>query len=65
MTQIKISGQGHEVVIDHDGGDLAYVVEKAQKLWDDTKSHEVKSAGFGFLSERRWSYPQGTSVDAS
>jgi hypothetical protein len=37
MTRVNINGAGHQVEVQHDGGDLAYVIEKAQKLWDDTK----------------------------
>lgn len=37
MTKVTISSLGHQVDIEHDGADLGYVVEKAQKLFDDTK----------------------------
>lgn len=37
MTQVSISTGQHQVTVNHDGGDLAYVIEKAQKLFDDTR----------------------------
>lgn len=34
--RININGAGHQVEIDVDSPDLSYVIEKAQKLWDET-----------------------------
>lgn len=52
MTKVNINGANHQVEIEHQGGDLAYVVEKAQKLWDDTKP-EDKGTGpaFGYSAQ--------------
>ena len=57
MTQVHISGQDHTVTVNHDGADLAYVLEKAQKLWEDTRPASPPAPGpaYGFATERRWS----------
>lgn len=52
MTRIHISGQGREVTVDHDGAELAYVAEKAQKLWEDTREPEKPYPAYGFSMER-------------
>lgn len=54
MTRVHISRQDHTVTVDHDGGDLAYVIEKAQKLWDETKPAERPGSAFGFQAERKY-----------
>lgn len=52
MSRIEINGGGHQVVVDHDGHDLAYVVEKAQKLWQDTKELQPPPGpAYGFTSQ--------------
>lgn len=52
MSQVHISSQTHTVTVNHDGGDLAYIVEKAQKLWDETRPPETKTGpGYGFSSQ--------------
>lgn len=56
MTQVHISRHDHTVTVNHDGGDLAYVIEKAQKLWDDTKpTTSTAGPAFGFQAERTYS----------
>jgi hypothetical protein len=45
VTKVSINGGGHYVEVDHEGADLSYVVEKAQKLWNETRQPE-RSAGF-------------------
>jgi hypothetical protein len=58
MTQVHISRQDHTVTVNHDGGDLAYVIDKAQKLWDETKpAPSAPGPAFGFQAER--SYGRG------
>lgn len=52
MTQVHISRQDHTVTINHDGADLTYIIEKAQKLWDETKPPERTGPAFGFQAER-------------
>lgn len=53
MSKVHISSQAHEVTVDHDGGDLSYVIEKAQKLWNDTRPPERDPGpAFGFSAER-------------
>lgn len=67
MTKVNINGAGHQVEIDHDGGDLSYVVEKAQKLWDETKPpNRMMGPAYGFSMEREqrregfaWNMGQG------
>lgn len=57
MTKVNINGVGHQVEIDHDGNDLSYIVEKAQKLWDETKPTDTK-AGPAFGYSAQTTYPQ-------
>jgi hypothetical protein len=53
MSQVHISSQTHTVTVNHDGGDLSYIVEKAQKLWDDTKPPDAGAGpAYGFSMER-------------
>jgi hypothetical protein len=55
MSQVHISGANHTVMVTHDGGDLTYVIEKAQKLWDDTKPPERgPGPAVGFQAEREY-----------
>lgn len=65
MSQIHISGNEHTVTVTHDGSDLTYVIEKAQKLWDDTKPPE-RGVGpaVGFSAERRWSPHESGPINA-
>lgn len=37
MSQIHIAGAAHTVIVTHDGTDLAYLIEKAQKLYEETR----------------------------
>jgi len=53
VSRIEINGGGHQIIVDHDGGDLAYVVEKAQKLWETTyRADRAAGPAYGFSSER-------------
>lgn len=55
MSRVHISRQDHTVTVDHDGADLAYVVEKAQKLFDETKpAPAVPGPAFGFQADRSY-----------
>lgn len=55
MSRVHISRGDHAVTVDHDGGDLTYVVEKAQKLWDETKpAPAAPGPAFGFQAERAY-----------
>lgn len=49
MTKVVINGQRHQVEVDHDGADLVYVLEKAQKLYEETRPPERPA---GFTAER-------------
>lgn len=51
MTRVNINGVNHQVEIHHDGADLTYVVEKAQKLWDETRPAENTSPAFGYSTQ--------------
>lgn len=51
MARVHINGGNHQVEIQHDGSDLAYVVEKAQKLWDETKPADSSGPAFGFQAQ--------------
>jgi hypothetical protein len=53
VSKVSINGAGHAIEVQHDGGDLAYVIGKAQKLWEDTRQPEQGgAASYGFASER-------------
>lgn len=53
MSRVHIGSHDHTVTVDHDGGDLAYVIEKAQKLWDETRPPPGQPGpAFGFQAER-------------
>jgi len=53
ISRIEINGDGHQVIVDHDGSDLTYIMEKAQKLWTDTKTPgPVPGPAYGFSMER-------------
>ena len=51
-SQVSITTEGHSVTVNSDVNDLAYVVEKAQKLWEDTRA-DPSPAGpaVGFTSQ--------------
>lgn len=52
MTRVNINGEGHQVEVNHDGADLAYVIEKAQKLWNETKpAPEPPGPAYGFSAQ--------------
>jgi hypothetical protein len=52
VIRVNINGEGHQVEVQHDGGDLTYVIEKAQKLWDETKAPEPSPGpAFGYTSQ--------------
>jgi hypothetical protein len=53
VTRVNINGQDHQVEVQHDGGDLAYVIEKAQKLWQDTKSDPKPGPAFGYSAQTK------------
>lgn len=56
MSRVHISRHDHTVTVDHDGGDLTYVVEKAQKLWDETRPAADRAGpAFGFTADRSYS----------
>jgi len=58
MSRVHINRGDHAITVDHDGGDLAYVIEKAQKLWDDTRpAEQPPGPAFGFQAERNYSRP--------
>lgn len=53
VSQVHISNQEHTVTVTHDGTDLAYVIEKAQKLYEDTKPPAApRGPAAGFSAER-------------
>lgn len=54
MSRVHISRHDHTITVDHDGGDLASVIEKAQKLWDETKPTDRAGPAFGFQAERAY-----------
>lgn len=52
MTRVNINGDNHQVEVDHPNGDLAYVIEKTQQLYEATKPKD-KGAGpaFGYSAQ--------------
>lgn len=52
MSRAHISRHDHTVTVDHDGADLSYLIEKAQKLWNETKPPDRPGPAFGFQVER-------------
>jgi hypothetical protein len=51
VTRVNINGAGHQVEVDHDGSDLSYVIDKAQKLWNETKPADRSAAAIGFSAQ--------------
>lgn len=68
MSRIEINAGGRHIIVDHDGGDLAYVIEKTQKLWETTETAAQPSPGpgFGFQAERKaqWDHDHKRPVRA-
>jgi hypothetical protein len=66
MTKVNINGANHQVEVDHDSGDLGYVIEKAQKLWEATKPGD-RSLGpaFGYSTQTRVTTNHSTYGPAS
>jgi hypothetical protein len=61
MSKIQISGLEHTVEITHDGGDLVYLIERAQKLWADTKPElstrpPGPALGFSASLDKQWNH---------
>jgi hypothetical protein len=53
VSRVEINAGGRQVIVDHDGTDLAYIVEKAQKLWQDTEAVPLPPGpAYGFSMER-------------
>ena len=50
--KVNINGAGHQVEIDVDPTDLNYVIEKAQKLYEETKPDKAGPGYAGFQMER-------------
>jgi hypothetical protein len=51
MTKVNINGATHQVEIEHAGADLGYVIDKAQKLWDETKPADKSAPAFGYSTQ--------------
>ena len=63
MSQVHISGSEHTVTVTHDGSDLTYVIEKAQKLWDDTRPAERGSGPAAGFTQQLATQPTGFARD--
>jgi hypothetical protein len=50
-VKVNINGAGHQVEIDVDHTDLNYVIEKAQKLYEDTRPDKAGPGYAGFQME--------------
>lgn len=54
--KVNINGAGHQVEIECDSPDLGYVIEKAQKLYEETKPDKAGPGYAGFQMERDHRY---------
>jgi hypothetical protein len=67
MSRIEINADGRHVIVDHDGADLAYVIDKAETLWRAAETPQ-KSPGpaYGFQAERdrQWDHDRQPPVRA-
>lgn len=54
--RVNINGAGHQVEVDVDHSDLSYVIEKAQRLWDETKPERASPGYAGFQMDREHRY---------
>lgn len=55
MSRIEINAGSRHIVVEHDGGDLAYVIDKAEALWKATEAAEPPPGpAYGFQADRRW-----------
>jgi len=53
VAKVNINGANHQVEIEHDSADLSYIVEKAQKLWDETKPTDGKPGlAYGYAIQK-------------
>ncbi len=66
MSQVHISGPNHTVTVNHDGADLTYVIEKAQKLYEDTRPADRSlgpgAAGFQTQMANQWDHDRQRPV---
>lgn len=46
MSRIEIHADGRQIIVDHEGADLAYVIKQAMRTWKDTAKGRSKRAGF-------------------
>ena len=57
MSQVHISNQTHTVTVNHDSTDLSYLIDKAQKLWEDTRPPAASPGpAIGFTSQINGQY---------
>lgn len=49
--RVNINGAGHQVEVDVEHTDLNYVIEKAQKLFEETKPRQASPGYAGFQLE--------------
>lgn len=55
MSRVEINAGGRHIIIDHDAGDLSFVVDKAEALWKTTATpEEPPGPAYGFQADRRW-----------
>lgn len=67
MSRIEINAGGRHVIVDHDGGDLAYVIEKTEALWRTTETPQVSPGpALGFQAEKaaQWDHERTRPVRA-
>lgn len=57
--KVDINGAGHQVTIECDSQDLSYVIEKTQKLFDETKPTQASPGYAGFQMERGHQFGHG------
>ena len=52
MSRVEINAGGRHVIVEHDGGDLTYVIEKAEALW---KAAQAPAHPYGNFTMQRTS----------
>lgn len=56
MSRVEINAGGRHIIVDHDGTDLSYIVEKAESLWK-ASDPRTGALAVGFHPERNGSTP--------
>jgi hypothetical protein len=53
MSRVEINAGGRHIIVDHDGTDLGYVVDKAEQLWKNAETLDPRPGpAYGFQAEK-------------